>query len=84
MEPNLGLAVLKDIVYVGLGPAPPGGSGGGSGRPLSVGDRGFWVGSRPDPGEIIFNFVIYVQCSWSRFRINLEGSQILGCGTSSR
>ncbi len=29
---------------------PPGGSGGGSGLSFSLGDRGFWADSGPDPG----------------------------------
>ncbi len=41
-----------------------GGPGGGSGRSLSLGDRGFGAGSGPDQGGYIFHIVLSSKSSW--------------------
>ncbi len=48
------LAVLKMIFNFFLGSPPRGGPGGGSGLPLSEGNRGFGAGSGPDPGGVLY------------------------------
>ena len=38
----------------------PGGSGGGSGRPFSIGARWFWAGSGADPKKLYIYVYIYI------------------------
>ncbi len=52
LGPREGSSILDvDLAVMAAAVMPRGGGpGGGSGRPFSLGARGFWVGSGPDPG----------------------------------
>ncbi len=65
---------FDDAFYFVLVSPHPGGCGGGSGLPFSLGDRGFRADSGTDPMETHFLYYSYEEASWVKAHPLPQGS----------